>query len=303
MDEANAAGTTPNVVITNPSKVLWPAEQYTKRDLVDFYLAVAPWLLPYLRDRPLVLTRYPDGIDGKNFFQKNAPPHVPRWLRTQVLWNEEEHRDIEYFVCDDEAALMYVANMASIPLHVRAARLSNPQHPDWCILDLDPKGAPFTDVVAIAQHIHALCEEIGMPNYCKTSGSTGLHVLLPMGGSLTHAQSKQFAEVMARVVATELPEIATVERVIPKRRGKVYVDFIQNGHGRLLVSPLCVRPLPGAPVSTPLRWDEVVPSLDHRAFTIRTVPDRLAQVGDPMAPLLQARPDLPSILARLLPRL
>jgi len=293
----------PRVVISNPDKVFWPEEGYTKADLVAYYREASPWLLPYLRDRPMTLTRYPDGIEGKSFFQKNAPPYVPSWVRTQVLWNDEARREIEYFVCDDEDALVYVANMASIPLHVRAARLSSDQQPDWCILDLDPKGAPFHDVIAIARFIHELADDIGLPNFCKTSGSSGLHVLMPLSGQMTYDQCKNFARVLAQIVAEELRDIATIERHVPKRQGKVYVDFLQNGHGRLLVSPLCVRPLPGAPVSTPIAWDEVRDGLSPRDFTIRTVPHRLRTQGDVLAPLLRERPNLASVLERLHARL
>lgn len=291
------------VVISNPEKVFWPADGYTKLHLVEYYRTIAPWLLPYLRDRPMVLTRYPDGIEGKSFFQKNAPPYVPSWVRTERLWNDEAQREIEYFVCDDEDALVYVANMAAIPLHVRAARLSSDTRPDWCILDLDPKGAPFRDVVRIARFIHDLAEDLALPNFCKTSGSTGLHVLFPLGGQLSYEQCKSFARVLAQVVCEALREIATIERQVPKRQGKVYVDFLQNGHGKLLVSPLCVRPLPGAPVSTPLRWSEVDDTLEPRTFTIETVPTRLAAEGDVLAPLLRDRPDLAVVLERLHARL
>jgi len=291
------------VVISNPRKIFWPNERYTKLDLVNYYRTVSPWLLPYLRDRPLVLTRYPDGIEGKSFFQKHAPPYTPKWVRTQVIWNEEEREEMEYFVVDDEDALAFVANMAAIPFHIRASRLSTVQQPDWCNLDLDPKTAPFPDVVRVAQHIHALCDEIGLPSYCKTSGSTGLHILVPLGAAFTFAQCKVFAELLARIVSAQLDGIATIERTLSKRRGRVYVDYGQNGHGRLLASPLCVRPLPGAPVSTPLRWEEVTSDLNPRAFTIATVPARLAAEGDPMASMLGQRPDLPAILERLLARI
>lgn len=292
------------VVISNPDKVFWPEDGYTKGDLIEYYRQVSPWLLPYLRDRPLVLTRYPDGIDGKNFFQKNAPPYIPDWLRTRTMWSEHAKREIEYFVCDEVDALLYVANMATIPLHVWGSRLRDLQQPDWAILDLDPKGAPFTDVVRIAQFIHELCDEIGLPNYLKTSGSTGLHVLIPLGAQCTFEQCRMLAQVIATVTSSALHDIATIERAVQSRKGKVYIDFLQNGHGRLLVSPLCVRPKPGAPVSTPLRWDELHPGLDHQAFTIRTVPPRLETQGvDPLAGVLHERPDLEDALAKLLTRL
>lgn len=292
-----------NVVISNPDKPFWPDDGYRKRDLVGFYREVSPWLLHYLRDRPLVLTRYPDGIAGKSFFQKNAPPYVPPWIRTKTMWSEHAEREIEYFVCDDVDAIAYVANLATIPLHVWGSRLADLQHPDWCILDLDPKGAPFPHVVRIAFRIRELCDEIGLPAFLKTSGSTGLHVLMPMGRQCTFDQCRQLGEILAQLISTQMPDIATVERHIPSRRGRVYVDFGQNGHGRLLVGPLSLRPLPRAPVSTPLRWDELHEGLDQHDFNLATVPARLASTGDPMHEILALRPDLQAVLAKLLAKL
>jgi bifunctional non-homologous end joining protein LigD len=263
-----------------------------------------PWLQPYLAQRPLVLTRYPDGIEGKNFYQKNAPPYVPDWIRTRTMWSEHAQREIEYFVCDEVDALVYIANLATIPLHVWGSRLSSLQHPDWAILDLDPKEAPFEHVVQIALHIHELCESIRLPNYIKTSGSTGLHILIPLGSQCTFEQCRMLAQVIATLTSSALHDIATIERAMRARKGRVYIDFLQNGHGRLLVSPFCVRPRPGAPVSTPLRWDEVHEKLDHRALTIRTVPPRMERLGeDPLLPVLTDKPDLQRVLAELLGRL
>ncbi|HWB81066.1 MAG TPA: DNA ligase D [Nannocystaceae bacterium] len=289
------------VVISNPDKVFWPDDGIVKQDLVEFYRAVSPWLLPYLRDRPLVLTRFPDGITGKSFFQKNAPPYIPSWIRTKTMWSEHAGREIEYFVCDEPESIAYVANLATIPLHVWGSRLADLQHPDWCILDLDPKGAPFPDVVRIAREIETLCAEIGMPAFLKTSGSTGLHILMPLARQCTFDQCRQLGEILARVIVGRLRDIATVERHVPSRRGRVYIDYGQNGHGRLLVAPLSVRPLPRAPVSTPLRWDELHPDLDQHTLNMSTVVARLQSVGDPMRSVLELRPDLPAILARLLP--
>ncbi|MDX1579412.1 MAG: DNA ligase D, partial [Gemmatimonadota bacterium] len=174
--------------LSNPEKIFWPETGYTKRDLYEYYRAVAPWLLPYLADRPLVLTRYPDGIEGKSFYQKNAPISTPEWIRTVNVASESSEKSIDYFVCDDEASLLYLANLGSIPLHVWASRVGSLGRPDWCILDLDPKGAPFGDVVEIARRLHELCEEIGLPSFVKTSGSSGLHVLVPLGRSIGYDQ-------------------------------------------------------------------------------------------------------------------
>jgi len=292
---------TPNaVVFTNLQKVFWPDEGYTKGDLIDFYRAVSPWMLPYLAERPLVLTRYPDGINGKSFFQKDAPQYAQDFVRTVTIWSEDSQRELDYFVCDTEASLLYIANMGAILLHVWSSRVDTLETPDWCILDLDPKEAPFTDVVTVAREVKTLCDDIGLPTGIKTSGSTGLHVLIPLARQCTYEQSRTLGGLLARVIATRLPDIATVTRQVQKRGGKVYLDYVQNGHGRLLVAPFSVRPLPGAPVSTPLSWDEVTPSLDIRAFTIKNVPDRMRGMkSDPLLPVLSETPDLVEALARL----
>jgi bifunctional non-homologous end joining protein LigD len=292
--------TEPRASLTNPDKVFWPQEGYTKADLYGFYRDISPWLLPYLRDRPLVLTRYPDGIDGKSFYQKNAPAHVPDWIRTRMMWSEHAQREIHYFVCDDLDALLYVANLATIPLHVWGSRLASLQHPDWAILDLDPKDAPFADVIRIATYLRELCEQLGLPHVLKTSGATGLHVLIPLGRQCTYEQCRLLAQLLAQVTVAALPEIATVQRSMRARGGRVYVDALQNGHGRLLVSPLCLRPRPGAPVSMPLRWDELGPGLDPPAYNIRTARARMERLGeDPFASVLRDKADLPSALDAL----
>ncbi|MEZ4414342.1 MAG: DNA ligase D [Gemmatimonadota bacterium] len=288
---------------SNLDKVFWPDEGYTKGDLIEYYRTIAPWLLPYLADRPLVLTRYPDGIEGKSFYQKNAPDFAPDWLRIESIWSEGSEKELRYFVCDDLESLLYVANSAAIPLHVWSSRVATLQAPDWCILDLDPKEAPFSDVVRCAKLIRSVTEEIDLPAFVKTSGSTGLHVLLPLGGRCTYEQSRTMGELLARVVVQELPEQATITRNPKKREGKVYIDYLQNRPGQLLVAPFSVRPLPGAPVSTPLHWREVGSKLDLKDHTIRTVPARLRrQRSDPFEGLLDLKPDLVGALSRLAAR-
>ena len=292
------------VVVSNPDKLFWPASGHTKSDLVEYYRTIAPWILPYLRDRPIVVTRYPDGIEGKSFFQKNAPPFVPDWLVTKTVWSEQAEREITYFVCNDTESLAYLANLAAIPLHVWSSRIQDLQRPDWCVIDLDPKGAPFDHVVRVAREIHALCEAVGMPSFVKTSGSTGIHVFMPLAGQVTHEQSRQLAQIIARIVSDRLRNIATIARSLSRREGKVYVDFGQNGHGRLIASPFSVRPRAGATVSTPLHWDEVVEGLDIDRFTIDTVPERFGQLeGDPFRPVLDTQVDLQQVLGALAERL
>ncbi len=292
------------VAFSNLGKVFWPGEGYTNGDLVEYYRAVAPALLPLLRDRPVVLTRYPDGIAGKSFFQKDAPGFVPDWVRTERMWSEHARREIDYFVVDELETLLYLANLGTIPLHVWSSRVASLARPDWCILDLDPKGAPFEHVRRLALALKALCDEIGLPSCCKTSGSTGLHVLVPLGRQCTYEQSRQLGELLARVIVAAEPEIATITRAVEARGGRVYLDYLQNGHGRLLVSAYSVRPLPGAPVSAPLEWHEVGPGLDPRAFTIRNLPARLGgPAHEQLLGVLELRPDLGAALQRLGQRL
>jgi bifunctional non-homologous end joining protein LigD len=285
--------------LTNLSKIYWPGDQYTKGDLIDYYRAISPWLLPYLKNRPVVLTRFPDGIDGKSFYQKDAPSHVPSWIRTVPIWSNDTQRDIRYFVCDDVETLEYLANMGSIPLHIWNSRIGTLEQPDWCVIDLDPKEAPFADVIRCALVLKEICDRIGMPSYVKTTGKTGLHILLPLGRQFTYEQCRTLGEVIARLMLREVGSIATITRHVTKRGDKVYLDYLQNRHGQLIVSPFSVRPLPGAPVSMPLKWDEVTSSLDPRDYTIRTAVDRMSSMKEePVLEVLTVQPDLLSILDR-----
>jgi bifunctional non-homologous end joining protein LigD len=200
------------VSLSNLDKVFWPEEGYTKGDLIEYHRQVAEWMLPYLQDRPLVMTRYPDGIEGKSFFQKDAPPYAPDWFRRVTLWSEGSERELSYFVAEDIESLLYVINLGTIPLHIWSSRIETLASPDWCILDLDPKDAPFADVIEIARKLHEICDEIGLPSFAKTSGSSGIHVLVPLGRQLTYEQSRTLAQLLARVAVSELPAIATLRR-------------------------------------------------------------------------------------------
>ncbi len=287
------------VRFTNLSKVFWPDEGYTKGDLIGYYESMARHLLPYLKDRPLVLTRYPDGIGGKSFFQKDAPEFVPAWVRTEQIYSKDAEREINYFIVNDPETLRYVANMGTIPLHIWASRLGSQDRPDWLVLDLDPKGAPFADVVKVARALHEILEEIRLPNYVKTSGSSGLHVLVPLGARYTHEEARTFAHLLARLALDAAQDISTLARPVQARGGKVYIDYVQNGHGRTIVAPYSVRPLPGAPASCPLHWDEVTAGLDPRRFTIRSLPGRFEKMRDPLKAILTGAVDMAAAIARV----
>lgn len=299
---APSPGLTPSrgiAKVSNVDKPLFPEDGIKKGEVVEYYRQVSKWLLPYLHDRPLMMTRYPDGIRGKNFFQKGAPLKSPDFVRTVRVRNEEEQRDIDQVVCDDLRTLEWCANLATLPIHIPAARVASMGKADWAVIDFDPKGAPFEHVMTLALALHARCERAGLPTYVKTSGSNGLHVLIPLAGQLDHTGARQLAELLANLLVAELPELGTLERLLTKRGGKVYVDALQNGEGKLVAAPFCVRAHPGAPVSMPLTWDELVPGLTPRTFTIKNALARLEAKGDPMAPVLTEKVDLAAALGKL----
>jgi bifunctional non-homologous end joining protein LigD len=301
--------------LTNLSKPYWPEAEggYTKGHLLGYYRAVAPWLLPYLRDRPVVLTRYPDGIHGRSFFQHHAPGARSAWLRTVRI--EMSRRPRDYLLCDDVESLLYLVNLGSIVLHLWPSRSGAVSRPDYCILDLDPHGTGFAGVIEVARRFRALCQELGLPSYVKTSGGSGLHVLLPLAGQLDFAGSRTLCELLTRTLEAETPEqvglalgpsrpVNLPGTSAPVRSpGRVLVDSLVNSQGRLLVAPLSVRPLPGAPVSMPLAWEELAPDLDPRTFTLATVPGLLeaaaASGREPWQGFEAAAPDLAQALERL----
>jgi bifunctional non-homologous end joining protein LigD len=291
---------TREIKFSNLKKKYWPADGYTKGDLIDYYTAIWPYMSVYLINRPLVMTRFPDGIDGKSFYQKDAPEFSPSWIRTQPIWSEDTQRDINYFVCDDLESLQFVANLGSIPMHIWNSRVSSLETPDWCVIDLDPKEAPFSDVIRSAQVFRRISEQIGWKSYVKTTGKTGLHILFPLGRQCTYEQCRTFGELLSRVALRETEDIATITRHVTRRGDKVYFDYLQNRYGQLIVAPFSARPLAGASVSMPLHWDEVDSALSPRNYTIKNAIERMEKLGgDPVASVLEDKPDLGSILERL----
>ena len=287
------------VRLSNLKKVFWPDQGYTKGDLIAYYDAVAPLMLPYLKDRPAVLTRFPDGIKGKSFFQKDAPVFVPDWIRTEAVYSKDSDRDIRFFVIDDAETLRYVANMGTIPIHMWSARAGSLERPDWLVLDLDPKGAPFAHVVEVARALHRLLEELELPSHPKTSGASGLHVLIPLGRRYTHEECKTFARLLATLVQHAKPEISTLARPLHARGGKVYIDWGQNGHGITIVAPYSLRPVPAASASCPLRWSEVNGKLDPARFNLETLPRRFEKMDDPLSGVLGKGVDMGKTLAAI----
>jgi bifunctional non-homologous end joining protein LigD len=279
------------VTITNPDKLFWPDEGITKHDLCEFYATVADTLLPYLQDRPVLMVRYPDGILGKHFYQWNVPAGTPSWVHTEVIHSDEHARDITFFRVADRDTLLYMANLGCIPLHILAGRFRDLEQCDFLTIDFDLGGAPFEHAVSLARTLHGLLDEVALPSFPKTSGQTGLHVLVPMGGAPFTAATA-LAGLLGRLLHERHPDLSTVERLRRNRPNAVYIDTGQTGRSRAIVAPYSVRAHPGATVSTPLSWDEIGHGLAPTRHTIYSVPERLASQGDPMRALLTVTPDL-----------
>ena len=261
--------------------------------MLAFYDQVADYMLPYVWDRPVHMNRFPDGIDGKSFYQKEAKQGTPDWVDTVPIESGSRGETVPYAVCNSKDTLLYLANLGSIDLHPWLSRRPNLLSPDWAVLDLDPKSAPFGDVVRIARECGSVLTEIGVRAYLKTSGKTGLHIYIPLlEGQYSYDHSRMFCEGVARLVTSRLKDIATVERVLGSREGKVYVDFLQNRRGQTVVPPYCIRPVRGATVSTPLMWDELSDKLHPSLFNIQTVLPRISRYGDLFKKALTDRQDL-----------
>ncbi len=273
------------VACTNADKVWFPDADITKGDVFDFYHRIAPRLLPFLRDRPVTLERLPEGIaaGGPHFWQKNTPASYPGWL-PRVELPSERGKPVQYALVNDVDALLYLVNQGTLTFHVWFSRVQDLERPDFVLFDLDPGPAAFADVVTVARELHATLEDLNRLAFVKTSGKTGLHVLVPWRDPGGYDEARAWASDVAGRVAAALPDVATTEIRKAKRGGRVYLDVMQNARGHHAVPPYVVRPVPGAPVSTPLNWRELTADLDPARFNLRTIFRRLArQAHDPMA--------------------
>lgn len=290
----------PAFTVTNPDKIFWPAEKYTKGDLVEYYESVAKWMLPYLKDRPVMMVRYPDGIEGKSFYQKDAPGFAPEWMRKERIYSEDSQREIAYFVLESAEALGYIANLGTIPIHIWSSRIGSLEHPDWLLFDIDPKGSTTPGAIAVAREVALLLRRLGLRPVIKTSGQMGLHVVVGLKPRYTYEQARAFSELVARVVVARIPELATINRNVHGRKGRVYIDYLQLGHGKTIAAPFAVRPITRAPVSAPIDFAELQPELDPGDFNIKSMPRRMARLRrDPFAGAL----DDPQTLEEALPKL
>jgi bifunctional non-homologous end joining protein LigD len=300
VDEEGADRTVGKARLTNQSKVFWPADGITKGDLCGYYEAIAPVLLPHLENRPVTLVRYPDGIEGKSFYQWRIPKHAPAWVQSLPLRSEEDDgKEVNTILVNDLSTLMYVANLGCIPLHVIASRAGSLDTCDFLTLDLDVELASLREAIPIALSIRQILDEVGLAGFPKTSGKTGLHVIVPLGDGLPFDVAKQLLELIGRLALQRHPDTATMERRKDKRGSRVLIDVGQTGRLRTIVAPYSVREVEGAPVSTPLTWDEVSLSLDPRSFDVFTVPERVLSIGDPMAGVADVEIDLDTTLSQL----
>lgn len=288
------------VKLSNLGKIFWQDEQITKGDLLDYYSGIAGALLPYLADRPVVLVRYPDGVAGKSFYQWRVPDGTPSWVRTIELYDEEKQKERgtgkSAFLIDDLDSLLHVVNLGCIPIHVLASRRDSRECCDFITIDFDLGERPFKEAVTLALSLKELLDELGLDGFAKTSGQRGLHVLIPLGPGVPFQSAKLLCELLGRVLVGRHPQVATMERRKEKRGDKLYVDTGQTGRSRTIVAPYSVRAFTAARVSTPLKWTELHLALNPSAFTIHSVVDRFAALGDPMAPLLESTPDLSQVL-------
>lgn len=284
---------------TNLKKIFYPADGYSKRDVVNFYASVSPLLLPHLQARPLSLRRYPNGIESEGFFQKQAAESFPSWLHTESIQTDKSSWT-DFVVCDDKASLLYLANLGCIDQNPWMSRVGSLENPDFILIDLDPYHCGFDRIVEAAQLVREKLDLIGLQGYPKTTGGDGMHIYVPVEPHYTYAQTRSFAEIVARWVTAERPDLFTTPRTVAAReKGKVYFDWVQNAEGKTISAPYVLRAYPGAPVATPLKWDEVRPGLKPTQFHISNVMRRFERVGDLFAGVLKKPQEMEPALERL----
>ncbi|MGF6928196.1 bifunctional non-homologous end joining protein LigD [Chitinophaga sp. W2I13] len=271
---------------SNLGKKFWPKEGYTKRDMLNYYYQMAPYILPYLQHRPQSLNRFPNGIEGKSFYQKDVTAVAPEWVK-QFPYRTSEGEDKNFLVVEDEASLLWMANLGAIEMNPWNSTIHNPDNPDWCLIDLDPdKGNTFAQVIQTAQVVHEVLEGLGIKSYPKTSGSTGIHIYIPLNAKYSYDQCQLFGKLVATKAQEQLPTFTSIERMTRNRKGKIYIDYLQNRPKATLAAPYSLRPKPGATVSMPLYWEEVRKGLKMTDFTIENALARVKSEGDLFKPVL-----------------
>jgi bifunctional non-homologous end joining protein LigD len=250
-------------------------------------------------DRPQSLNRHLNGINGQNFYQKDMAGKAPDWAELHDYYSESTQETISYFVCKNEASMIYMANLGCIEMHPWHSRIKSPSKPDWCLIDLDPDEISFDKVIECAQVVKKVLDAVKIPSYCKTSGSTGLHIYIPLGAKYTYEQSRQLAELIVTIVHQQIPSYTSLERSPSKRKRKIYLDYLQNREIQTAAAPYSLRPKPGVPVSTPLHWDEVKKGLTAGTFNITNIFERINTEGDLFKPVLGIGIDLDQVLQNI----
>ncbi|AEV97946.1 DNA ligase D [Niastella koreensis] len=288
------------LTFTNLDKIYWPADKYTKRDLINYYDQMAAFILPYLKDRPQSMNRHPNGIDKPGFYQKDVSGgKVADWLEKHDYLSESDGETKQYLVCTDEASLLYMANLGCIEMNPWHSTTKKPENPSWCVIDLDPGNISFDKVIEAAQVIKQLTDELGIDTYCKTSGSTGLHIYIPLAAAYDYDQSRQLAELIVTMAYNEMPSFTSLERSPAKRKNKIYLDYLQNRTIQTIAAPYSLRPKPGATASAPLHWEEVKKGLAIQDFTIENMYSRAKEVGDIFKPVLGKGINLKKVLTKI----
>jgi len=288
------------VPISNLDKVYWPEEGITKYQLIDYYLNISDAILPFLSDRPQNLHRHPEGIQKEGFYQKDTAGIFPHWIETVKVYSKSNDKYIEYMLCQHEATLLYMANLGCIEINPWNSRKDSLDRPDYAVIDLDPSdNNTFEEVIEVAQVAHSILEAAEIPSYCKTSGSSGLHIYLPLGAQYSYEEARDFTKLLCYMIRAELPDLTSMERKPEKRKTKIYLDFLQNRQGQTLAAPYCVRPKPGATVSAPLEWKEVKSGLDMHDFNIFTMRERIRKKPGLFTEVLRAGIDMEEALARM----
>ena len=284
---------------TNLSKLYWPKEKITKRDMINYYYTMVPYMLPYMKDRPQSLNRHPDGIHGESFYQKNVSGKVDDWITKHRYKNTTHEGEKTFLVCTDEASLLYIAKLGCIEMNPWHSRIQAPDSPDWCVIDLDPDTNSFEEVIEAANVIRKILDAVDIPSYPKTSGSTGMHIYIPLGAKYTYDQSKQLAELIVTFAHEELGDFTSIVRNPSKRKGKIYLDFLQNRAIQTIAAPYSLRPKPGATASAPLHWDEIKKGLSIQDFTIHNMLERVKSEGDLFKGVLEKGIDLQKVLNKI----
>ena len=279
------------------SKIYWPEDGYTKRDMFNYYYQVAEYILPYLKDRPLSLNRFPGGIHGKSFYQKDVKGKAPEWAKT-FPYTTSDGEDKEFLVGGDEATLLYMASLGCIEMNPWFSTIHHPDNPDYCVIDLDPDKNTFDQVIEAAQEVKKILDALEISGYVKTSGSTGIHIYIPLAAKYSYDQSQMFGKLIVSIVHEQLSEFTSMERQIKNRNGKMYLDFLQNRPGATIACPYSLRPKPGATVSMPLHWDEVKKGLTMKDFTIANSIARIKSEGDIFKGALQKGIDMKKALSK-----